>query len=345
MLSLQERLTGLLLGGAVGDALGLPWEGLSRSRLSKMCPGELRHRFFFGRGMISDDTEHAFFTAQALLAAQGDAGCFQRQMARQLRGWFVSLPAGIGWATGRSCLRLWLGVPAARSGVFSAGNGPAMRSAVLGAALAGEEELRSELVRVSTKLTHTDPRAERAARAVAEAAAWLVRGQRREDFPGHLAALGDDPEWVQWNLLLAKGLAEGWTVEAFAAALGLSRGVSGYAYHTVPVALFAWLRHPGSFHRAVTESVRCGGDTDTVGAIAGSLAGCEVGRTGIPEEWIRGLRDWPRSVHTLEAAAIRLAAGPGGGKVRWFWPAVVPRNLLFLAIVLGHGFRRIFPPY
>jgi ADP-ribosylglycohydrolase len=57
----------MLLGAAVGDALGLPSEGLSRQRIKRLFPGPLRHRFFFGHGMVSDDTEHLFMVAQALL--------------------------------------------------------------------------------------------------------------------------------------------------------------------------------------------------------------------------------------------------------------------------------------
>jgi ADP-ribosyl-[dinitrogen reductase] hydrolase len=130
------RYSGLLLGGAVGDALGLPAEGISRTRQLRMWPGHLRHRFFLGQGMISDDTEHAFMTGQALLEAQGDVERFRRALAWKLRWWFVALPAGVGLATARACIRLWLGVPPERSGVQSAGNGPAMRSAIIGAVFA-----------------------------------------------------------------------------------------------------------------------------------------------------------------------------------------------------------------
>ena len=131
----ESRLAGLLLGTAVGDALGLPGEGIGRRRLGRMFPGRPRHRFVFGRGMISDDTEHALFTAQCLLAHPNSVDRFVRRLAWCLRGWLVSVPAGIGLATLRSILKLWAGVPPSRSGVFSAGNGPAMRSAILGAIL------------------------------------------------------------------------------------------------------------------------------------------------------------------------------------------------------------------
>ena len=93
----------------------------------------------------------------------------------------------------------------------------------------------------------------------------------------------------------------------------------------------------------------CGGDTDTVGAIVGALAGGTVGAGCIPEDWIAGIIDWPRSIGLLRKVASRLVQqkrdGQPLGPVRYFWPAVLPRNLLFLIVVLLHGFRRLAPPY
>lgn len=388
-----ERLSGLLLGGAVGDALGLPGEGISLKRQRNLWPGELRHRFLFGRGMISDDTEHAFMTAQALLEAGDDVERFRRSLAWKLRWWFVALPAGVGLATARACLRLWLGTPPERSGVSSAGNGPAMRSAIIGAVFATDADRRREFVRASTHLTHLDPRAETAALAVAEAAAWIVRSSRGDKAliqfgtrnsergifpePPHVGCYGaadqagtpsiarpegteefraeqcsalrcvrvsDDPEWLRLCERLEESLGRQDSVKAFAASLGLTKGVTGYAYHTVPVALYAWLRHWGDFCQTLENAVRCGGDTDTVAAIAGALAGCEVGPEGIPAGWRSKLVDWPRSLNLLTCVAENLAAN-SGTPVRWFWPGVIPRNLLFLAVVLLHGLRRLLPPY
>jgi ADP-ribosyl-[dinitrogen reductase] hydrolase len=338
-------LAGLLLGGAVGDALGLPAEGLSASRQRRWWPGVLRHRFFFGRGMISDDTEHAFMTAQALLEADGEVERFRRSLAWKLRWWFVALPAGVGLATARACFRLWLGVPAERSGVMSAGNGPAMRSAIIGAVFADVPVKRRAFLRASTRLTHLDPRAETAALAVAEAAAWIVRNEEPiEDFAEYLPALDSGDEWLGICHRVADALAGQESVDDFAASLGLVSGVSGYAFHTVPVALYAWLRHREDFVAAVTDSIRCGGDSDTVAAIVGALSGCETGVEDIPLKWREDVADWPRSPSLLERMANELGS-PNGKPVRWFWLGVLPRNLFFLAVVLAHGFRRLLPPY
>ncbi|MEJ2087062.1 MAG: ADP-ribosylglycohydrolase family protein [Gammaproteobacteria bacterium] len=113
-----DALAGCLLGTAVGDALGLPYEGMSARRGGRLFPDRRRHHLLPGRGMVSDDTEHACFTAQALISSDGDVARFTRVLARSLRWWFAGLPAGVGFATARSILKLWLGVSPERSGVF-----------------------------------------------------------------------------------------------------------------------------------------------------------------------------------------------------------------------------------
>src|SRR5262245_1534245 len=156
----EDVLAGVLLGTAVGDALGLPREGLSPRRAARLYGvPPLRHRFLLGRGMASDDTEHAALVAQALLRHPDDAECFARSLPWGLRWWFAGLPAGIGQTTLQACVKLWLGFSPARSGVFSAGNGPAMRSALLGVQLGHDRAKLRAYVEASTRLTHTDPKA------------------------------------------------------------------------------------------------------------------------------------------------------------------------------------------
>ncbi len=353
-LSIYSRLSGVLLGTAVGDALGLPREGLSPRRAKRLFPGPLRHRFLFGYGMLSDDTEHTFMVAQSLLDAPTGAEAFARRLAWRLRFWFLSLPAGVGMATARATLKLWLGFSPKRSGVFSAGNGPAMRSALFGAMI-DDAEIRHEFVNASTCMTHTDPKAFVGAKAVAETVAFITRRNRLEkpspdDFAELLRNIApEDATWIG----LVDSMMESWHADDFvldfASKLGLRKGVSGYVYHTVPVAIYAWLRHYGDFRQTLETLLECGGDTDTVAAIGGALAGATVGESGIPPEWIAGIRDCPISVRSLKHVADRLTrlveTGVSPGSVRSCWPLSLPRNLFFLLIVLGHGLRRLAPPY
>lgn len=163
----RRSIVGCLLGCAVGDALGLPYEALSRKRQLKLYPEISGHRFIFGHGMISDDTEHICMAAQALIISAGDPEQFSTSFTRRLRWWLLSLPPAIGFATLRAILKLWIGFPSNKSGVFSAGNGPAMRSAILGVCYGHDLRQLRKLVKACTRVTHTDPKAEWAALAVA----------------------------------------------------------------------------------------------------------------------------------------------------------------------------------
>lgn len=338
----MDRFTGLLLGTAVGDSLGLPREGLSARRASQLYPGVLRQRLVAGRGMLSDDTEHACMTAQALLAEGDDTSRFARVLAWKLRWWLVGLPPAIGLGTLRALVRLWLGFSPARSGVHSAGNGAVMRAPIIGAWFDDPERM-ARFVAASTAITHRDPRAAAGALAIAIAAHHAVRGEVRAAVVlDAIRARVEDRE-----LLDALDRVEGALVHALEPAelsceLGLERGVSGYVHHTVPACLHAWLRSPRDFRRAVEDIVSLGGDSDTTGAIVGALAGASAGEDAIPAEWL-AVVDFPRSMAWIRELARRLSerSAPLG----LWWPAVPLRNALVTAIVLATGVRRLLPPY
>jgi hypothetical protein len=146
--------------------------------------------------------------------------------------------------------------------------------------------------------------------------------------------------------------AESREPEQLAAALGLRGGVSGWINHTVPAALYCWLRWPGDFRTAVAQVVLMGGDADTTGAIVGALVSATAGVGAIPQDWLDGIAEWPRSVRWMRLLSQRLAGsadpstgGPPPRPLPVFWPGVIPRNVLFLGIVLLHGVRRLLPPY
>ena len=343
-----DHLVGCLLGTAVGDALGLPYEGLSRHRAAKLLGPPNRHRLILGRGMVSDDSEHCWMVAEALLDSKADPAMFCTALARRLRWWLLGLPAGVGFATLRSVLRMWVGVSPQKSGVFSAGNGPAMRAAILGVSIEDRSHLLA-LIAASSRVTHTDPKAEYGAIAVAVAARMARQHSTVE--PGqYLAAFhslfGDtDSEFVTLMTETIQAVQLGITTPKFAEALGCTNGVTGYTYHTVPVAIHAWLSHQGNFRGALMAVIECGGDTDTTAAIAGGIVGAGVGKQGIPPEWIEGLWLWPRSVVWIEHLASQLdllEARHHTSSPAW---GLIPRNLLFLLTVLFHGLRRLLPPY
>ena len=348
----RDAIVGCILGTAVGDALGLPYEGVSADRAPRLLGPPTRHRFFFGRGMISDDTEHTCMVAQSLIEADGEVNVFMKRFARRLRWWILALPAGVGKATARSCIKLWLGTKPENTGVFSAGNGPAMRAAIFGAAIDDLPQML-ESVCASSRLTHTDPKAEFGAIAVALAArhSHLYQSIDANLWLGEVVeACGEDAsELIELLRQSVASARQGDSTRSFAQSLGLDRGVTGYTYHTVPVVIHAWLSHPKDYRKAITSTIECGGDADTTAAIVGGIVGTGVGRAGLPDDWLSGIAEYPRSVAWMQRLGEKLADAMGGQQptsTPTLNPiAVLLRNLLFLLIVLYHGFRRLAPPY
>jgi ADP-ribosylglycohydrolase len=226
-----------------------------------------------------------------------------------------------------------------------------MRCAVIGGFFAGDIEQIRKYVRASTRLTHTDPKAETAALAVALTASWIVRNSESnhsnldELFDLWRSAGPDDATWTGCLQTLRIALNAHVEVCEFARQLGLERGVTGYCYHSVPVALYAWIRHKGDFRKTMETALDCGGDTDTVGAICGALAGVD---SEIPSDWINSIADWPISTMFLTRLAEALEDCKTGQLQQHLffpWMAIPFRNLLFLFIVLTHGFRRLVPSF
>ena len=106
----EDRLAGVLLGTAVGDALGLPYENLSPRRRRRLFPGPTRHA---SSGPWNDQRRYGTHAIRRPVVVKfpDDVAAFQCDLARRFRNWFLALPAGLGKATLRSCLKLCLGWP------------------------------------------------------------------------------------------------------------------------------------------------------------------------------------------------------------------------------------------
>jgi ADP-ribosyl-[dinitrogen reductase] hydrolase len=350
--AMRDAIAGCLLGAAVGDALGLPYEGLAARRARRLLGPLTGHKLLFGRGMTSDDTEHACMVAEALIESAGDPATFERALAWGLRRWLATLPPAAGLATLRATFILCLGFGPRRSGVYSAGNAPAMRVAPIGVCFGAEPERLRSLVAAQTRITHTDPKAEHAALAVAIAADLSRRGVAVPAV--YLAAVrdalaGEHSEFLNVLEAAVASVESGESTAELVIRMGWKNGPSGYCLQSVPAALHAWMRNAGDYRATVVAAIECGGDADTVAAIAGAIAGARAGVAGIPLEWIAGIADWPRTVKWLRKLASALADAMGSRAAapapRLPYPALLLRNVVFTAIVIAHGLRRLLPPY
>ena len=345
-----NSIQGCLFGTAVGDALGLPFEGMSGQRIQKFKPLPLRHRFFFKGGLLSDDTEHTCLVAQSLIASGTDQNLFTKQLARRLRWWLLGLPAGIGMATLKSLIKLWFGFPPEKSGVWSAGNGPAMRSAIIGVYAGSNDELLTSLVTQSTLITHSDPKALKGALIVAKLAA-LNSVNNEIDIDNCIEQIkpiiSDDEVLLELVNKAVSSAKKNESAKEFCHSLGFDKEVTGYIYQTLPVVVQIWLRYPRDYEIAMQEAILCGGDTDTVAAILGGMVGAGCGIDGIPSPWVDGLIEWPRSVSWMNELALRLAKSKTEKQKTLSINilGLMLRNSLFMIWILLHGFRRLLPPY
>jgi ADP-ribosyl-[dinitrogen reductase] hydrolase len=347
----STEIVGCLLGTAVGDALGLPYEGLSPRHQQRLFPQPDRHHLIFGKGMVSDDTEHTCMVARSLIFAAGNPQKFTQDLAWQLRWWLLRLPAGVGLATLRSIVKLWLGFSPSKSGVYSAGNGAAMRSAIIGVCYGDRPELMLEIVRCSTRITHSDPKAEFGAIAVA-LAAYLSSHKVSIDPDTYYSRLSKilPSSSMEFLALIQQAISSiklGESTQEFAISMGWHKGISGYVYQTVPIAIHAWLSHQQDYSTAILQVIKCGGDTDTTAAIVGGIVGAGVGKEGIPDKWLTDLWEFPCNIDWMEKLGVRLAdAVQTDTKVPSpFIPIhlVCLRNLIFLVVIIYHAFRRYFP--
>ncbi|PCJ63030.1 MAG: dinitrogenase reductase [Planctomycetota bacterium] len=350
----EKELWGVMLGTALGDSIGLPFEGIGRKRILKLFKNQNRHHFIFGRGMISDDTEHTIMVYQSLVEGFQDSSIFEKSLSRRMKLWLLSLPAGTGIATAKAIVKLIIGFNPNKSGVDSAGNGPAMRCAILGVLYGHDKEKLREYIKRSTRITHTDIKAEFGALAVAHAAYLFSNSNKINpsifyNSLQHLLEVEDNNEFLLLIKKVTDSVGRNEETWVFAENLGLNNGVTGYMYHTIPVVLHAWLSYKGDFKDSIVKMIQCGGDVDTTAAILGSILGAGLEEKDMPHSWRKGLFEFPRSYHYMKKLSQQLSTSINEDKpqkaLRLSGIMIVLRNVLFLMIVLFHGFRRLLPPY
>jgi ADP-ribosyl-[dinitrogen reductase] hydrolase len=293
-----DRIAGSVLGLALGDALGAPFEGRMAADVPDPLPALELPWMGLPPGSTSDDTA----MARNLIRSLAARGKFDPDdlVARHLQ-WFRSGPPDVDAFTRRVLSRVDGGEDAfeaatsvweERGPEVSAGNGSVMYCAPLGLAYANRAE---ELLAVAPKLsalTHYDERCRTAVLAVTVAIAALARSQSSE---GAVAAA----------LTAVVDRAGGEELEYLVEIAGVGRQIDGpdqgFCLFTAGVGLQSLLG-TGDFEVEVSRVVSLGGDTDTNAAVAGALLGALVGEAGLPPAWMDRLGD--RAAIRAEALAL-----------------------------------------
>ncbi len=292
---LRVRFRGALVGTMVGDALGMPLEGAPRTRIQRRH-GEIRDMLDarLGRGTFTDDTQMTMALAEALLDGAGRLDA-DRTAARFAERYEPG--RGYGGNTHRILSAIRAGEPWRNvveryklpGGSFA--NGAAMRVAPVALAFYGDEPAVLEAAAEQAAVTgHSHPVGRGAAMVQAaavhdalrcgaegeplEAAPWLRRWG--EETP---AELGEALRWVADHL------------DADPSTVASVVGAGSAAEASVPAALWAFFSRHRSAEEAVVRAVGLGGDADTIGAMAGALAGAFHGVGAFPARWTETLED------------------------------------------------------
>ncbi|TVQ09222.1 MAG: ADP-ribosylglycohydrolase family protein [Balneolaceae bacterium] len=311
---LPEKVKSVLLGVAVGDALGVPVEFMNRDDIRRNPVTDMRGygTYNLPPGTYSDDSSLTFCLAEAL--ADGyDLHAIARNFVKwkEENYWTArGMMFDIGIATAQAIGRLAAGAhpdEAGGTGEDSNGNGSLMRIAPLLFYIRGmPAERRFEITREVSSLTHGHIRSVVACHYYLEYARLLFNGAGLFEAYGTLQAtvpelletVSVDPvETALFSRLLRGNIHELPEDEIQS---------TGYVLHTLEASVWCLLT-TGSYRDAVLKAVNLGFDTDTTGAVTGGLAGLYYGLDSIPAEWRHQLARHDDIENLAEHLAERLA--------------------------------------
>lgn len=315
-----DRAAGVLVGQAVGDALGVPYEFAPPfTGDAQMLGGGLGD---YAPGEYSDDTQMAVCIAQvsatgADLTTNGALDAVADWFLKWLHGGATDVGSQTRAVLGNqqpgpgsaSRIRAAADSLHARTG-RTAGNGAVMRTAIVGLTRLHDRHATGRSAEAVAAFTHPDPLATDSCILWSEAIRVAVLGGRLDLVSGlDLIAIERRDQWARWiddatGADPASFPNNAFTVTALQAAWAAITSTPGYddpsasATHLVA---------------ALHAAVHAGNDTDTVAAIAGGLLGARWGLSAIPVEWRDMVNGWPELREAdLVDLAVRTAL-PGDG--------------------------------
>jgi ADP-ribosylglycohydrolase len=317
----KTRARGALYGLAIGDALGMPTQLLSRREITERWGGLLSgfepappgHPIAAGlpAGAVTDDTEQAVLLGRLLVRGGGEVD--PRELAAALVSWEHDMAERgsldlLGPSTKRAVAAVMAGTPPEEAGACGDTNGAAMRIAPVGIAVALDLDPpppdplpRADLVTLvdrvvaASRVTHNTGLALAGAAAVAAAVSAGVSGAgiagatalaidaaRIAADRGRWVAGADVAARIGW----ATGLVAGRTQAQAAEVIYTLVGTSLATQESVPAAFAVLAAVPGDPWHACLLAASLGGDCDTIAAMAGAIAGACHGVTAFPPEAI-----------------------------------------------------------
>ena len=281
-----DRYEGAMIGVAVGDALGAPLEFCGATQIKIEHGGPVREMIGGGwlsvePGEVTDDTQMTLAVAEGIAAADGKE---LFQIGVNFLTWYRSRPKDVGGtcaAVLSEMNRTWTGDPEeweeaarrlhTRTKGRTAGNGALMRT-VYPALWYKDEYQAAGMAMLIGNMTHRHPASDKTLSVYTRLICRIVNSEM-------------DPEEARWEV----------SKEMRPLMITMEQQElqpSGYCMDSLLCAFDSIIR-TDSFEEAVVDVVNRGGDADTIGAIAGGLAGAIYGANAIPARWNDALENEP----------------------------------------------------
>lgn len=290
---IKDKMLGCLYGQAIGDALGLGSEFMTKQEVEKIYPDGLyrydqinqdAHRRRWKKGAWTDDTDMML----CILSAFEDGKFDVQKVAQNFKDWFNGAPMGIGSHTFKvlsmgdyvdqpeMCSKIWWELSRQKS----AANGALMRTSVVGLAPCNVG-MQAELL---CKLTHYDSQCV----GSCVIASLIIHNLVWNDYVltyDDIKAIAEeyDERIIEWIRMSYQN--------DNISALDLDERLSmGYTLKTLSAALWCYW-HANSFGEGLLAVVNEGGDADTNGAIACAILGAKFGYHSIPQYYIKNIQN------------------------------------------------------
>lgn len=321
-LDLLDKFQGTLIAVAIGDTLGRPFQSKLRKEIYSYFTdfSEFIQEYRDIFRTYTDDTQLTIHTAKAIIQGNGfNTYNFIQEYVR----WLDDPPIGPGYGCISSIRRLKYGVPWKEAASNSGGNGTVMRIAPIGLFYSQDlKGLKTTAIK-SSIITHSHPAASAGAVVIARAIAYLIDKSPETGFSKDklfevmISSISGSQEdiWEEFIKILYK-LKENLDIPIEAGLIKFSQAgvkspyfieeylgqafVHPYAISTVICSLFIFLNRLSSFEDCIFELATAGGDSDTVGAIGGSLAGAYFGMKNIPNDLIKLVKNHKKILRLSE---------------------------------------------
>ena len=284
-MDINDSYRGMFVGLAIGDALGMPIEFKSIGEFEPLTDMEDGGLFNLPKGYWTDDTTMALCLADSLIAEKGydSYDVMDKYWAWRAHGYRSSTGKcfDIGNQTSIS-LNDYIGscastVPTDKKRVWDAGNGSIMRLApVVVASHASENtiEYTMEMARISARETHYSFEAEQGTALFAALLYNAIDAKNKSKIFSY-------GQYNQTKTFIKIKDA----VKGLDGRLTDSINPGGYIIDSLVAAIWGFVNYD-IFKDGALAVVNLGGDSDTIGAIYGQLAGAYYGYNAIPKQWL-----------------------------------------------------------